>query len=452
MVSPLHTSPPTIPTQRPWPWVHVTPADHARLHRHAAPQTLGRLRFRFARALRKAGYKTAVINRAARCGTTGHFAWSMHDGAPILRYRPHYCGHRACPDPACQQQRLRDLRAHTERLAAEDIDNGRRVSFITLTFPGDDGMAYAAARDRLWKAWARLRRSPAWRGRMRDAGGLASEEATWRKDGAGHYHTHIHTLVGGAGYWPSTRREKGQKPADHNCRNQLCDGGRHLPRDQRHEPRKDCPDCLCLSCAWREATHGLAYIVDVRRAYDPRDEAAPARQAAIEAVKYAAKSWTLPQAQWPDWVEGLRGRRTRRVWGRWYNVPRPASPTAGDAPVRVSTLERDATLADLKDAVAVLAPPSWAPYIGHQGTGWRIVESIPGGPPAIQSCGEHAELALARASHLRADYEDRRAAAAALATRKSRSAVWRFLRAAARGDRDAAAELGGPGAPRGPTH
>lgn len=136
-------------------------------------------------ALRRVEPSDWRINNFGSCGCNAWVEKSI-DEPPTFRVRSDRCHDRFCLP--CGQERSRVI-AHNIR---ERI-NPKHTRFVTLTLKTDTE-PLTESLDRLYAAFARLRRSNLWAGTQN--GGVAMLEIKWNPD-PGRWHPHLHILTEG---------------------------------------------------------------------------------------------------------------------------------------------------------------------------------------------------------------------------------------------------------------
>jgi len=228
--------------------------------------------------------------RVERFRDCGAFAWVYTDPAAPDRYsvRASCCHDRWCVP--CARARAREVAARLELHC-----HNRRCLFVTLTLRSSD-QPLADQLDRLYQAFARLRRTKLWTSSVR--GGAAVCEVTYNH-GRGQWHPHLHCIVEGS--W--------------------------LPLED-------------LRSTWLRLT-GDSYVCDVRLA-------SGAEHVAAYVCKYLSKptaaSWSNRPDQLAEAITAFTGRRLIMTFGTWHGVKLklPADSTVWRAVAPLAEILRDA--------------------------------------------------------------------------------------------------------------
>lgn len=215
-------------------------------------------------------------SRVERFTNCGSFAWVLQDRGNPDRYTvsASHCHDRFCVP--CALARGRAVAHHLATQAA-----GRRILFVTLTLRSAP-VPLAQQLDRLYAAFARLRRIALWRATIR--GGAAVLELTWSAK-RGLWHPHLHILAEGS--W--------------------------IPHGD-------------LRSAWHRIT-GDSHVVDVRLARTADDVAG---YAAKYLTKPIAASWARIDDCIDEAVSALAGRKLCLTFGTWRGLRLTDPPDPGD--------------------------------------------------------------------------------------------------------------------------
>lgn len=246
----------------------INATDVAFRHRGWAPQ-----RAKIEDALIQIQQYSNRVQRFRRCGSN---AWVVQDPADPenVALCADYCTDRFCVP--CMRARSRQL-----GLNLLNHYKGKTLRFMTLTLKHTD-QTLAEMLDRLYKSFARLRRSKLWKERV--TGGIAFTEV---KIGTGskQWHPHLHILV--------TGKYVAQK---------------------------------ALSKVWLAITKD-SHSVDIRFVQDPG-------KAASYITKYATKGWTTEVVNDPpkliEAIKTLHGRRLYIKFGDLVGVDLSEKPTPVD--------------------------------------------------------------------------------------------------------------------------
>lgn len=207
-----------------------------------------------------AAVSTSRQTRFAECGLHP-WVYQAKDDPTAWRVATDHCRDRFCVPCA------REAAARVQRHLLSFLQ-GKRPRFLTLTLRHDERPLGEQLTD-LWRSFKRLRNSPVWRKHV--FGGAAFFEVTRARDGA-HWHPHLHALV----------------------------EGKYMPKKLLEE-------------AWLKASRG-SWIVDIR---DASNQPLTARYVAAYATKGYAGSLLRDEANLPELITALEGRRLAITFGSW---------------------------------------------------------------------------------------------------------------------------------------
>ena len=318
--------------------VHTEETNERKHGRGTLPQH--RLHFRSARVrfwlidvLKRSGDER-LQRRSVRLDYCGAFP-TIHQGSTgpaSLRYN--LCRDRLCP--TCQ--RVRGVRLRLKLLAVVALADAPK--FVTLTIKHREA-PLGDEIDRLFSAFRRLRKSPAWAKRV--SGGIYVLEVK-RNPNTQRWHPHLHCLVDSS----------------------------YLPQNQ-------------LSAAWHSAT-GDSTIVDIRAVHSQAE-------AAGYVASYATKGddltkWTA--AAIIEYAQAMHGRRLMHTFGTLHKSKTIDTESEDPAPTderRIATTTHLLHRADVGDydaryCVAVLSAidPKWATAFGVGGPERVLVPA----PPSVE--------------------------------------------------------------------
>jgi len=247
------------------------------------------------RALQRTDQSFSRREGFAYCGSSAYVLQSV-DNPTVYKLAGSSCHDRFCLP--CASDRGRGIAGNVLEYTA-----GRTIRFLTLTLKSSHD-ALDAQLDRLYAAFARLRRRALWLEHV--TGGIAFLELTYNSS-ASTWHPHFHALI----------------------------EGKYLPQP-------------LLKKLWLEITTD-SYVVDIRAV---RDHAEAARYV----TKYASKPFNNTFLNRPDpldeAIRGLKGRKTILSFGLWRGLT-VVTPPSPDGWIHIAPLEDVLTKAASGDTEAL---------------------------------------------------------------------------------------------------